>query len=73
MSLPSLRPREIESAIERDGWFFARQKGSHRHYKHAEKPGLVTIPFHARDVYPILLRSIIKQAGLTEEEFRSLL
>lgn len=69
MDLPTLRPREVEAAIQRDGWSFIRQKGSHRHYGHPNKPGRVTIPFHAGDIYPGLLRIIIKQAGLTVEQF----
>jgi predicted RNA binding protein YcfA (HicA-like mRNA interferase family) len=30
--------------IEADGWKFHSQKGSHRHFKHAAKPGRVTVP-----------------------------
>jgi hypothetical protein len=39
-----------------------------------KKPGypVLVIPLH-RDVSPFLLRSQVKRAGLTEEEFRKLL
>jgi predicted RNase H-like HicB family nuclease/predicted RNA binding protein YcfA (HicA-like mRNA interferase family) len=29
--------------LEADGWGLNRQRGSHRHYRHPEKPGTVTI------------------------------
>ena len=35
----------------------------------AEPPHLVTVPFHTRDLKPKTLRSIIRQAGWTEDEF----
>ena len=35
--------REIIKIVEADGWVQIAQKGSHRHYIHAIKPGKVTI------------------------------
>jgi predicted RNA binding protein YcfA (HicA-like mRNA interferase family) len=47
------------------GWFLARTKGSHRQYKHPEKPGLVTIAGQlGHDLPPGTLSSILKQARL---------
>jgi predicted RNA binding protein YcfA (HicA-like mRNA interferase family) len=34
---------EIIKLLERDGWRLARTTGSHRHYVHPVKPGLVTV------------------------------
>ena len=31
---------------KKDGWYFVRSNGSHKHYKHPVKKGIVTIPFH---------------------------
>lgn len=31
--------KEIEKIILKDGWYFVRQIGSHRQYKHPTKPG----------------------------------
>jgi len=52
--------------IEADGWFFTRQKGCHRQYKHSTKKGIVTVPDHGRkeDLEHFLVSSILKQAGL---------
>lgn len=51
--------------IEKDGWYQARQKGSHRQFKHFEKRGLVTINGKpSDDLTSFLENSILKQAGL---------
>ncbi|MEX0678788.1 MAG: type II toxin-antitoxin system HicA family toxin [Pirellulales bacterium] len=58
--------REVIRRLERDGWRLVRTRGSHRQYKHADKPGLVTVPHPRRDLPTGTLRSIFKQAGLSE-------
>jgi len=53
--------------IEQDGWFLVATKGSHRQYKHPNKPGRVTIAGHlSEDISPGTLMSIQKQAGIKE-------
>jgi predicted RNA binding protein YcfA (HicA-like mRNA interferase family) len=58
--------REIIKVIESDGWYLARQKGSHRQYKHPIKKGTVTVAIHSLsdDLSHDTLKSILKQAGL---------
>jgi predicted RNA binding protein YcfA (HicA-like mRNA interferase family) len=56
--------REIEAIILADGWMFKNAKGSHRQYVHPAKSGKVTIPFHAGDIAPVIIKSILKQADL---------
>lgn len=51
--------------LEADGWYFVRQKGSHRQYKHPTKKGTVTINGKLNDTQDQeLLISIFKQAVL---------
>ena len=69
--LPAVKPKEAIIALERAGFTFIRQKGSHRIY--AKGRLSVTIPFHAKDLKRGTLSHIIKQAGLTLEEFLNLL
>lgn len=38
-----LKVREIIKVIEDDGWYLVATKGSHRQFKHKEKPGRITI------------------------------
>jgi predicted RNA binding protein YcfA (HicA-like mRNA interferase family) len=59
-----LKPRETVRKIERDGWQFKDQTGSHRHLLHETKPGKVTVPMHIGDLSPGVVHSILKQAGL---------
>lgn len=42
-----MKVRDLINKLELDGWRLARQKGSHRQYKHPQKPGTVTIAGHA--------------------------
>jgi predicted RNA binding protein YcfA (HicA-like mRNA interferase family) len=72
--VPSLPYTEIVKALERAGWAVTRQRGSHiRLEKHAEEGRrLLTVPAH-RPVKRSTLSHILKQAGLSVEEFLDLL
>lgn len=59
-----MRAKEIEKILLKDGWYFAKQVGSHRQYKHPTKPGKVTIPYHRGDLNKKTADSILNQAGL---------
>lgn len=50
--------------LEEDGWRQARVVGSHHHFKHPTKPGLVTVPHPKKDLPVGTVNSILKQAGL---------
>lgn len=50
--------------LEDDGWVQVRVKGSHHHFKHPAKPGLVTVPHPKKDLPAGTVNSILKQAGL---------
>ena len=56
--------REIIRKLTEDGWFEVAQAGSHKQFKHATKPGRVTVPAPRKDVPAGTLRSIEKQAGI---------
>ena len=72
--LPRLTARQVIGALERGGWTQVRSAGSHRHFRHPDRPGLVTVPDHASEtIYPVILKSILRQAGLTADEFRKLM
>ncbi len=67
--LPVLKPKEIITILGRLGFNEIRQKGSHKQFRHLDGRG-TTVPFHAgRDISPMLLKQIIKDIGLTIEEF----
>jgi Predicted periplasmic or secreted lipoprotein len=55
--------------VESKGWRLARTRGSHRQYHHLTRPGTVTIAGHpSQDLSQDMIRSILKQAGLTWED-----
>lgn len=59
-----MRSREVIRKLEAGGWHEVRQTGSHKQFRHAEKPGLVTVP-HPKKEMPIgTLRSISKASGV---------
>ena len=71
--LPAVRPQQVIRALERAGWEVQRQRGSHVSLKKQRIPFIVTVPLHRRDVPRGTLAAIIKDAGLTIDEFTRLL
>lgn len=60
-----MKVRDIIKLIEADGWYIVVTKGSHRQYKHAKKPGRVTIAGHPSDEMALgTMNSVLKQAQL---------
>lgn len=69
--LPALKSREVVSALKQAGFYEVRQRGSHLQLKRGNL--LVTVPIHTGDLKPGTLRSIIRQARMTVDEFLQLL
>ncbi len=60
-----MKVRDIIKLIEQDGWQHIRTRGSHRQFKHPNKPGKVTVAGKpSLEMPPGTLSSILKQAGL---------
>lgn len=60
-----MKVREVIRLIEAHGWVLARQRGSHRQFKHATRPGTVTVAGKdSQDLPPGTLHSVLKQAGI---------
>ena len=70
--LPSLSWQQVVGALERAGFVFDRQKGSHMVYYHPETNHTVVVPRH-RTIKMGTLREILREANLSREEFRKLL
>ena len=68
--LPAFKPKEVVKILEKVGFCFIRQKGSHCIY--IKRNIGITIPLHGKDLKKGTLRHIIKQSGLTMEEFLKL-
>ncbi len=67
-SLPVLKPRQVVALLEANGFREARQRGSHKQFRHPDGR-TTTVPFHAgRDISPTLLRKIAADIQLTVDE-----
>lgn len=69
--LPTLKPKQVTHALERAGFYLVRQRDSHAQYKKGNL--LVIVPMHPGDLNPGIVRSILRQAKMTTEEFLELL
>jgi predicted RNA binding protein YcfA (HicA-like mRNA interferase family) len=68
--LPGVQAKDIVRALERAGFEFERQKGSHVTLRHPAMARTTVVPMHSGEFPRWLLKRIIKEAGLTEDEFR---
>ncbi len=61
----AVKVRDVLKLLRRDGWKQVRMKGSHRQFRHAEKPGTVTVAGNPGVEVPVgTLKNIFKQANL---------
>ena len=56
--------REVIKRLVEGGWYIVRTRGSHHHFKHPVKGGLVTVPHPEKDLPKGTVLSIFKQAGI---------
>ena len=71
--LPKVTAKEVIVILEKRGFFFARQSGSHKIYKNTAGQR-VTVPFHAGKIlHPKILKSIMKDMDITVERLKELL
>jgi len=73
--LPSVKARDVIRALHGAGFSIVRTSGSHYRLVHDTDPTrMTTVPVHGgKDIPRGTLRDIIKQAGLTIDEFVDLL
>ena len=64
---------QVIRALERAGFFVDRITGSHYILRHPARKGRIVVAVHARELKRGALVDAIKQAGLTQEEFLTLL
>lgn len=60
-----MKVREVIRLLARDGWELVVTRGSHRQFKHPQKPGRVTVSGNLGDEMPKgTFASVRRQAGL---------
>lgn len=71
--LPRVTARQIMAVLEKLGFLFSRQSGSHKIYKNSVGKR-VTVPFHGDKIlHPKVLKSILQDAGIDDKKLRELL
>ena len=73
--LPGVSARQLLRALERAGFSVVRSSGSHHYLIHrTDSSRRTVVPYHAaRDLPRGLVRAILRQAGLSVDEFRKFL
>ena len=72
-ALPVVSGREVVKALEKIGYVFDRQRGSHMILRQQDPPHRrLTVPDH-KEVAKGTLRATIRQVGLTVDDFNDLL
>ncbi len=70
---PPLKPGEVVAILEKLGFHFKRQVGSHAHYEHVSASDntrhIVTVDMAVDEFWEELLKSMIRQSGVTREAF----
>jgi predicted RNA binding protein YcfA (HicA-like mRNA interferase family) len=68
--LRSITARELIAALQRDGFYFVRQTGSHRRFAHSDGRRVTVAPHGGGDTFTIkTLKSIVeRQANWTADD-----
>ena len=69
LKLSPVRAEKAIKVLEESGFSFARQKGSHIILKHPDGRSIIIPDHQGEELGRGILRAIIRQAGLTREEF----
>ena len=71
--LPALTPIQIIRKLKKAGFIFDRQaKGSHEIWRNPTTRAYTTVPHHLGDLPEGTVRAIVKQAGLSVDQFLEL-
>ena len=62
--MSSYTSSDVIRMLKADGWYHIATTGDHHHFKHATKPGKVTVPHPKKDLPRKTLSSIEKQSGV---------
>ena len=61
-----MKSSELIKLLEANGWYLKRITGSHHHFAHPIKQGVITVPHPKKDLKIGTQHSILKQAKVKE-------
>jgi predicted RNA binding protein YcfA (HicA-like mRNA interferase family) len=67
--LPAINARQLIKALIQAGFLMQRQKGSHVRLHHPLRNFQTTVPVHPGDIPKSLVKQILKQCDLSEDDF----
>ncbi len=59
-----ITPQKLRKILEKNGFVFSRQSGSHAVFRNREKNLRTVLPMHNKDIPKGTLNAILKDAGL---------
>ncbi|MDB9466406.1 type II toxin-antitoxin system HicA family toxin [Dolichospermum circinale CS-1225] len=68
-NLPSIKAKDFIKVIEKLGFYFDRQKGSHAIYKNADGLRVVVLIHSGKDIKPGTLMGMIQDIGIDKKTF----
>ena len=72
--LPAVSGKQVIGALEKEGWYVKRVRGSHHVLRHPDIPDAIPVPVHgSRPVKRGTLSSILRAAGVSRDKFAQLL
>jgi len=71
--LPTVTPKQMVRVLKRAGFVKSHQKGSHLYLFNPTLQRITSVAIHAKDLKRAVMKEILRQAGLSETEFRKLL
>jgi predicted RNA binding protein YcfA (HicA-like mRNA interferase family) len=72
--LPAVSGKQVIAALEKEGWYVKRVRGSHHVLRHQSIPDAIPVPVHGnREIKRGTLASILRVAGISRDEFAKLL
>jgi len=63
-----MKSAELIKLLEQAGWKLINTRGSHHIFRHAQRPGHVSVPHPRKDLGVGLLKKLMKQAGIEESK-----
>jgi len=71
---PAVSGKQVIAALEKEGWYVKRVRGSHHVLRHPSIPDAIPVPVHGnRPIKRGTLGSILRAAGVSRTEFDQLL
>ena len=72
--LPAVSGKQVIAALEKEGWYVKRVRGSHHVLRHPSIPDAIPVPVHgSRPIKRGTLASILRAAGISRDGFAQML